>query len=288
MGACALSWLAAATLGICSCTLLVDTDGLSSRGDVGPLFDSAPDALTGVDADATTGDGLSDGPRDVQGEADGADPSLGLVGSWSFDEGSGASALDSSGHGNTGTLRNGPTWTTGRAGGALAFDGVDDYVSIAPSPSVESIAAGLTVAAWVYRRSDHGWFADVVGRQAGLGGQDSFLLAFRDNKYVGIVTTTTGSAAVGGGTQAPNGVWLHVALAYDGAALRLYVGGLLDSSKDLSGPIAPESNAILIGASLNNSMPDEYLDARIDEVKIFSRALSAAEIAGLAGLPSTP
>jgi len=35
-------------------------------------------------------------------------------------------------------------------------------------------------------------------------------------------------------------------------------------------------------------MPDEYLDARIDEVKIFGRALSAAEIAGLAGLPSTP
>ena len=55
----------------------------------------------------------------------------GLVGYWKFDEGSGTTASDSSGYGNTGTLSTGasaPGWTTGKVGGALSFDGVDDYV----------------------------------------------------------------------------------------------------------------------------------------------------------------
>src|SRR3989344_3676813 len=54
----------------------------------------------------------------------------GLVGYWTFDEGTGATASDSSGNNNTGTLTNGPTWTTGKIGQALSFDGVDDYVNI--------------------------------------------------------------------------------------------------------------------------------------------------------------
>jgi len=285
MGRCALNWLAAVTLGLSSCTLLVDTDGFVSGDDAGVSSDGAPGAPIGADADAMAPDGSRDRPRDAQGETDSAEPSSGIVGSWSFEEASGASALDSSGHGNTGTLCNGPTWTTGKAGGALGFDGLDDFVSIAPSPSVRSITAGLTVAAWVYRRSDQSAFAVVVGRQAGQGVQDSFLLGFRDNRTIGIVTSTMGNAEVGGSTRASNGVWLHVALSYDGAAVRLYVGGQLDSSTDLTGPIAPESSPIIIGGSTNNNQPDERIDARIDEVRIFSRALSAAEIAGLASIP---
>ena len=54
----------------------------------------------------------------------------GLVGWWKFDEGSGTVAYDSSGNGNDGNLTNGPTWATGKIGGALSFDGVDDYVEL--------------------------------------------------------------------------------------------------------------------------------------------------------------
>ena len=54
----------------------------------------------------------------------------GLVGWWKFDEGSGTVAYDSSGNGHDGNLTNGPSWTTGKIGGALSFDGVDDYVEI--------------------------------------------------------------------------------------------------------------------------------------------------------------
>jgi len=50
------------------------------------------------------------------------DITTGMVGHWKFDEGSGTSAVDSSGNNNTGTLTNGPTWTTGKIGGGLSFE----------------------------------------------------------------------------------------------------------------------------------------------------------------------
>ena len=54
----------------------------------------------------------------------------GLVGWWKFDETSGIVAYDSSGNGHDGNLTNGPTWTTGKIGGALSFDGFDDLVTL--------------------------------------------------------------------------------------------------------------------------------------------------------------
>ena len=56
---------------------------------------------------------------------------LGLIGYWSFDDESGTVATDHSGNGNDGTLQGDPTWTNGKKGGALDFDGSDDYVDLA-------------------------------------------------------------------------------------------------------------------------------------------------------------
>src|SRR4030042_5737253 len=67
-----------------------------------------------------------------------ADINTGLVGYWNFDATSGTTALDSSGSNNTGTLINGPTWTTGKIDNALSFDGVDDYVSISGNSDLVS------------------------------------------------------------------------------------------------------------------------------------------------------
>src|SRR6185295_1331741 len=56
----------------------------------------------------------------------------GLMGRWSFDEGFGVTAGDSSGRGNNGTLTNSPAWVTpgARGSGALSFHGIDDYVEL--------------------------------------------------------------------------------------------------------------------------------------------------------------
>jgi hypothetical protein len=72
----------------------------------------------------------------------------GLVGYWSFNEGAGTAAMDSSGNGNTGTLINGPTWVSGKSGTALSFDGADDYVEIPETQSL-NLSSALTVSAWI-------------------------------------------------------------------------------------------------------------------------------------------
>jgi hypothetical protein len=73
--------------------------------------------------------------------------SEGLVGWWTFDEGSGTTARDSSGNNNHGTLMNGPTWTQGKVGAALSFDGVDDRVD---TGDFSFLTGAFTVSAWVY------------------------------------------------------------------------------------------------------------------------------------------
>src|SRR3989338_5343069 len=67
----------------------------------------------------------------------------GLVGYWTFDEGAGTTANDSSGNNNTGTLTNGPTWTTGKIGQALNFDGVNDYVDLGFPSALQLSGTGM-------------------------------------------------------------------------------------------------------------------------------------------------
>ena len=72
----------------------------------------------------------------------------GLVGYWSFDEGSGTTAHDTSGNQNDGTIY-GANWTGGKFEKALSFDGLDDYVDVPSSASLNNISDAVTIAAWV-------------------------------------------------------------------------------------------------------------------------------------------
>jgi hypothetical protein len=78
-------------------------------------------------------------------------PTSGLVAYWSFDEGSGSTAGDSSGNGHTGTLAYSPAWAGAascRIGGCLSFDGVDDHVKVAHAAQLQ-LTGDVTVAAWI-------------------------------------------------------------------------------------------------------------------------------------------
>src|SRR5687767_13049731 len=79
-------------------------------------------------------------PADAQ-----ANLASGLVAHWTFNEGAGAVAGDASGNNNPGLLTDGPVWTTGNFGGGLRFDGVDDFVDVADSSTLNPTAA-LTLA----------------------------------------------------------------------------------------------------------------------------------------------
>jgi len=84
----------------------------------------------------------------VTARADAVGINDGLVGYWSFDEGSGTTAHDSSGNHNDGTIY-GANWTDGKFGKALSFDGNDDNVTVPGSPSLNNISDAITITAWM-------------------------------------------------------------------------------------------------------------------------------------------
>src|SRR5206468_2316498 len=81
--------------------------------------------------------------------------------------------------------------------------------------------------------------------------------------------------ALNGTAAVPTGVWTHLAASYDGTTLRLYVNGAQVSQSAVSGSIAASSSPLRIGG---NAIWGEYFTGLIDEVRVYNRALSAAEL----------
>jgi hypothetical protein len=88
-----------------------------------------------------------------------------------------------------------------------------------------------------------------------------------------------------GGARLAANVWTHLAATYDGATLRLYVNGTLAASRAQSGPMATTTSSLRIGG---NGVWGEYFQWRIDEVRIYNRALSQAEIQSDMNTPVSP
>jgi hypothetical protein len=200
-------------------------------------------------------------------------PATGLVAAYAFSEGSGTTTSDRSGNGNTGML-SGPTWTpAGLAGGALAFDGVNDRVNINSAASL-TLTSGMTLEAWVYPTVLSGW--RTVTMKETTGGLVYALYA-HDNApwpaaYIrvgGIEVEVTGVSAL------PLNAWTYLATTYDGLTLRLYVNGIEVGSRTVSGAIQTSTGRLRVGG---NAVWGEWFAGRIDEVRIYNRALSSGEI----------
>ena len=201
-------------------------------------------------------------------------PPTGLAGAYSFNAGSGTTAADSSGNGNNGTI-SGPAWSTlGKYGGALSFDGVNDLVTVADANSLD-FTTTLTLEAWVFPTTIAGsWRTVVLKEQSGqlvyalYAGEDSGVPS--GHVFVNGDTDTRGPAAL------PLNTWSHLAVTYDGSTIRLYVNAALVSSlAGVAGSMPNSTGAVRIGG--NNIWP-EWFAGRIDEVRLYNRALSQAEL----------
>jgi len=78
---------------------------------------------------------------------------VGLVGHWTFDEGQGTMAFDSSGNGLDGMLRGNPAWVPGQLGGSLSFNGSSDYVEVPDHPLL-ALTEQITIAAWTNMKTN--------------------------------------------------------------------------------------------------------------------------------------
>jgi hypothetical protein len=197
----------------------------------------------------------------------------GLVAAYSFDEGSGMSVADASGSGNTGTVAGAGWAAAGKFGGALSFNGSGALVTVADAASLR-LSGGMTVEAWVDAAALGASWRCVVFKE--LPGAMAYGLYATDGagKPLGQVNIG-GEQNVLGASAPPLNTWTHLAVSYDGAALRLYVNGVLAATKPLTGAIAGSTGALRIGG---NSVWGEYFSGLIDEVRVYNRALTATQI----------
>lgn len=210
-----------------------------------------------------------------------------LVSRWMLDEGTGTTTNDAV-TGGSGTLQNGATWTTGKSSAAVNMDGRDDYISL---PRLDVTGSAITLSAWVRNSSfPTGVEQRFVSKAAdssesrtywmlGLANNGQNRLQFR--LRAGSATTTLIASR---GTL-PLNTWYHAAATYDGSMMRLYLNGVEVGSVAKSGSILRGGNvAVHLGRSPEGS---NYLSGAIDDVRIYSSALTSAEVAALAGTAPT-
>ncbi len=207
----------------------------------------------------------------------------GLAGYWKMDDGSGTSATDASTNANTGTLTNGPTWTTGQIGGAVMLDGIDDYISI-PDAASNRGSRPMTAVAWVKRDAvgeGDAIFMKRGGTNDGWGltiGSDNRLsmtfYAIADRYSVSTITDTA---------------WHHIVATVDGSGnLMFYIdGSSAGSTGNFSSSPTTTTQPLRLGVTTTSSGTiDGYQDFSLDEARIYNRALSADEVSQLYRLTS--
>jgi len=203
---------------------------------------------------------------------------LGLVGYWSFEDGTSTKATDFSGKGNTGTLTNGPTWTGGKLGKSLSFDGNDDYVDAVDDPFD---LTDLTLSAWVKTSQTSDGF--IFGKGTTADYQYGLYNNFGASKKAVFVVWTTagGSYLMASSTNAiSTNQWVHLAATVSGTTAKLYVNGTLEETD--SNPVATRDISGIASFSIGRrGDTTDPFSGLLDEVRVYNRALSSTEVAGL-------
>jgi Concanavalin A-like lectin/glucanases superfamily/Bacterial Ig-like domain/Bacterial Ig domain len=206
----------------------------------------------------------------------------GVVAAYGFNEGAGTTLTDLSGNGNNGTISS-ATWTAaGKYGNALVFNGTNAQVTVPNSTSLQ-LTTGMTLEAWVFpTTTPTGWRAVIDKNVDGY-----FLMASTDlgNRPSVGGTWVAGSQNTFGPSVLAVNAWTHLAATFDGATVRLYVNGVQVASQAQTTALTTTNGTLQIGG---DAYPGEFFAGRIDEVRIYNRALSAAEITTDMNTPLAP
>lgn len=199
----------------------------------------------------------------------------GLVAWWSFDEAQDVPvALDYSGHGLGAALKDAAR-APGLIGQALVCDG--GAATVAPSPAL-SVTQAMTVECWV--RTDLGgqsnkWFVNRVRS----GGVDAgFRLGMSGGAPCFGVPVTSFSHHLTATKPLPTGRWVHLAGAFDGQTIRLYMDGEECGTMPRPGPMKPSNQPLTLGSY--EAGHQAYFTGLLDEVKVWDRAFTGEEIKG--------
>ena len=204
---------------------------------------------------------------------------ISLSAAYPFEEGSGTTVTDVSGNAATGQIQK-ATWTTGKNGRALSYDGSSSYVDLGRPPSLLSTGS-MTWSAWV--------------KTSGNPADDGQIIALSDDSsgWQLKITPDTGKRTFGVAVSGSPGnltqrysrtvyslnTWYFVAGVYDASArtLDIYVNGVADSGT-LQGIVPASRYVPALNAMIGKRPGGYYFKGVIDDVRVYSRALTAAEI----------
>jgi hypothetical protein len=214
----------------------------------------------------------------------------GLVGWWKFDETNGTVAHDSSGNDNHGTLTSmtfADNKVTGKFGNALNFNGVDEYISLSAHLADYRDLEQGTVIAWIKTTSSQRSPLFTINK---IGGSDRFVIEMESGPgRMRLLARNGGSSLIDLSTSAlyRDGIWHQIVAWQSGSQSRLYVDGVKIIAFDyelVAGKWFDDvsnTNAMSIGF---DNWETSHFNGLIDDVRIFDRALSAAEVQALYNL----
>ena len=209
----------------------------------------------------------------------------GLVAHWKFDEGEGDIACDSVGT-NDGNVYE-AQWTTGKIDGALDFDGEDDYVNVSsPKSGPLDNLDNYSISAWLYVKDRDSM---IISRYHGTSSnRDTQLWVTTDTAPYRVRHMTPSHSLYGNITL---NEWYHVAATYDGTKARLYTNDSEADSVTESYDIRSNSEPWIIGSdadSREGGRLTNWFNGKIDDVRIYNRALSEEEVLQLYQIPARP
>jgi glucose/arabinose dehydrogenase/PKD repeat protein len=198
----------------------------------------------------------------------------GLVAGWSFNEGSGTTAHDSSGNNNTVALVSGTSWTAGHYNGGLSMTGTPSAGT--PNSASLSLSGSYTLTAWIKPSSLNGYQTVMVKEDPAGGGGCGYWL-----QTVGTAVSSGFNAGAGCREHTANAglqvnTWYHIAAVFDNAAntYSIYVNGVLQVIDPETAAPLPNNQRLTIGRSAFG----EYWNGVLDEGRIYNRALAPGEV----------
>jgi hypothetical protein len=206
----------------------------------------------------------------------------GPVAEWKFDEGSGQTAFDESFNNNDGTLggtsaieASDPTWVEGKYGGALSFDGGDDYVDAGNGSSLTTEA--ITIAAWIKANGDY-TSNQIIVHKLDYPNRDGYALYFAHvtdyNEFKFLTCNGTASSAITSTVSLSDNDWHFIVATSNASGRKIYFDGVLDETAGFHG-IAITEFSLKIGGY--NTTTDCF-NGSIDDVRIYNYARSAEQI----------
>ncbi len=200
-----------------------------------------------------------------------------ILGYWKFDEGNGNIAHDASLYQNDGVLSNGTLWTTQSISGyAIEFDGVDDYVNVLDSASLD-LSNAFTIDAWIKLNGQERY--PIIGKWNDNNGnyQWAYLMEFNNNVLrLTISDNNSQWDYLFGNTILQIGLWYHVTATFDNGVMKLYINDQLDAEKlsSIVTSVGQNDEPVNIGYANMNGNKNLYFAGIIDEVKIFDKAIT--------------